>query len=87
MRFIPSNDLILVLPSKTKDVSDGGIILPETALQKPGEGVVVEVGPNLNKDLIGKVVVFSKYNGTGLLLGEVSYQILSTSDVLGIIEE
>ena len=73
--FIPMNDRILVKPVERKEVSSGGIYLPDTATEKPQEGEVIAVGEGRLTDegkrialdiKVGDIVLYSKYGGTEL---------------------
>ena len=92
----PLGDRVLVRRSKAP-ISKGGILLPETAKEKPKEGQVIKVGPgkiNENGSLDpmnvkeGQRVLFSSYSGTEVktIDDEEEYLILSEKDILGIIE-
>ena len=91
----PIGDRILVEPVEEKEVKKGGIIIPDTAKEKPQEGIVVALGTGkVNDD--GKKIAFevkkgdrvlvSKYGGTEIKLDGKEYKILSSDDVLAVIE-
>ena len=91
--FIPMNDRILVKPVERKEVSSGGIYLPDTATEKPQEGEVVAVGPGAKNDegkitpmdvKIGDVVLFGKWSGTEVKIDGKEYSIMKESDIMGI---
>ena len=90
----PLSDRIVVEVTEAEDVSPGGIVLPDTAQEKPKEGKVVAVGPGRisdDGDLLpmdvkrGDVVVFSEYGGTEITLGTKKYTVLRQPDVLAIV--
>ena len=87
----PLGDRVVVLPSAREETTKGGIVLPDTAKEKPQEGKVIAVGPGRITDegkLVpvdlkeGDTVVYSKYAGTEIRLDEQDYLILSERDIL-----
>jgi chaperonin GroES len=95
MKISPLSDRILVKRVDEEETSKGGIIIPDTAKEKPQEGKVISVGPgrvtddgkqqhmNVKK---GDKVLFSKYSGTEITLEGEEHLIIREDDVLGIIE-
>src|SRR5207245_10600355 len=91
----PLRDHVLVEPGEEKEVKKGGIIIPDTAKEKPTEGVVRAVGPG-KKDDDGKTipievqegdrVLITKYGGTEVKLDSKEYKILNSGDLLAIVE-
>lgn len=91
----PLGDRVLVRPLESKEQKRGGIIIPDTAKEKPQEGEVVAVGKGKVSD-DGKVlpmdvkagdrVLFGKYSGTELKIDDVEYLIMHQDDLLGILE-
>ena len=89
----PLGDRVLVLPKEEKDVTRGGIIIPDTAKEKPMEGTVVAVGIKRDKDgkevpfdvKPGDTVLLPKYGGTEIKLDDEVYQIVRSEDLLGIL--
>ena len=95
MKIKPLQDRILVKRLEEKEVKKGGIIIPDTAKEKPQEGEVVEVGPGKvgeNGKRIamevkkGDKILFGKYSGSEVKLGDQEYLIMREEDVLGIIQ-
>ena len=85
----PLADRVLVLPAPAEEKTIGGIIIPDTAKEKPQQGVVVAVG-NGKKDepmelKVGDVVLYGKYAGTELSLEGKDYLIMRQSDVVAIL--
>jgi chaperonin GroES len=85
-----------VKPLPSEEVTKGGIVLPDTAKEKPQEGEVIAVGPGrlldngtrVTIDLkVGDKVLFSKYAGNEVKLDDVEYLIMRESDILGVIEK
>jgi len=95
MKIRPLNDRILVKRLEEEEKTKGGIIIPDSAKEKPAEGEVVAVGPgrrNEKGDVVpmqlkkGDRVLFSKYGGTDVKLDGQDYLIMREDDVLGVIE-
>ncbi len=95
MKIRPLNDRILVKRLEEEEKTKGGIIIPDTAKEKPAEGEVVAVGPGKMNDAgeriamdvkVGDRVLFSKYGGTDVKLDGEDYLIMREDDILGIIE-
>jgi len=95
MKIKPLQDRILVKRLEEKEVKKGGIIIPDTAKEKPQEGEVVEVGPGKMSDegkriamevKKGDKILFGKYSGSEVKLGDHEYLIMREEDVLGIIQ-
>jgi chaperonin GroES len=93
-RLRPLHDRVIVKRIEAEEKSPGGLIIPDTAKEKPQEGLVIAVGPGEQKD--GKVipvevqagnhVLFGKYSGTEIKLDGEEHLILSESDILGVLE-
>ena len=89
MNIKPLADRVLVLPAPAEEKTIGGIIIPDTAKEKPQQGIVVAVG-NGKKDepmelKVGDVVLYGKYAGTELSLEGKDYLIMRQSDVVAIL--
>ena len=89
--IVPMGDRVVVRPLEREEVTKSGIVLPDTAKEKPQEGEVIAVGPGRTTDEGKKVamelqkgdrVIFAKYAGTEVKLDETEYLILRESDVL-----
>lgn len=93
----PLEDRIVVKPLDAEQTTASGLVIPDTAKEKPQEGEVLAVGPGRWDDegekripldvKIGDVVLYSKYGGTEVKYASVEYLILSARDVLAIIEK
>ena len=94
MNVRPLADRVIVKPIEAEEKTKSGIVLPDTAKEKPQEGEVVAVGPGRYEDgkLVpmnvkqGDRVLFAKYAGTEIKLDGEEYLIMRESDILGIIE-
>ena len=95
MKIRPLNDRLLVQRLEEEEKTAGGIIIPDSAKEKPAEGKVVAVGPGKVNDSgervalqvkEGDVVLFSKYGGTDVKIDGEDYLIMREDDVLGIVE-
>ena len=91
----PLGDRLLVEPLEEKETKKGGIIIPDTAKEKPQEGVIVALGTGKTDDNGKKVpfevkkgdrVLVSKYGGTEIKLDGREYKILNSDDILAVIE-
>jgi len=90
----PLSDRVLVKPIEEKEVKKGGIIIPDTAKEKPQEGEIVALGTGKLDDNGKKIefvvkkgdkVLISKYGGTEIKIDGTSYLIMREDDILGII--
>jgi chaperonin GroES len=95
MKFKPLGDRILVQRTEAEEEVRGGIVIPDTAKEKPQEGIVVAIGDGRVLDSGDRVemavktgdrVLFGKYGGTETTIDDVEYLILREDDVLGIIQ-
>jgi chaperonin GroES len=96
MKIQPLGDRILVEPVKENEVKKGGIIIPDTAKEKPQEGKVIAVGTGKLDDN-GKIIPFNvkkgdkvlmpKYGGAEIKIDNKEYQIVREDDLLGIIQD
>ncbi|MCS6711372.1 co-chaperone GroES [Brachybacterium sp. EF45031] len=91
----PLEDRVVVKPLEAEQTTASGIVIPDTAKEKPQEGEVVAVGEGRFDDKgqrvpmdvkVGDKVVFSKYGGTELKYGNEEYLILGSRDILAIVE-
>ena len=95
MGFRPLHDRVVVRRLDSEEKTKGGIIIPDTAKEKPSEGVIVSVGPGA-RDESGKInaldvkagdrVLFGKWSGTEVKLNGEDLLIMKESDIMGIIE-
>ena len=95
MKIEPLEDRIVIKPLEAEETTRGGIVLPDTAQEKPQQGKVVAVGPGRVLDTgerakpavkKGQTIVYAKYGGTEIELDEVDLVILRESDILAIVE-
>jgi len=96
MAVTPLDDRVLVKQSEAEQITAGGIVLPDSAKEKPQQGKVVAVGPGKAMDsgsrgemslTVGDEVFYGKYAGTQIKIDDEEYVILRESDVLAIIEK
>ena len=95
MKFRPLHDRVVVRRIESEEKTSGGIIIPDTAREKPQEGEIVAVGPG-GRDETGKLtpldvkagdrVLFGKWSGTEVKIDGEDYLIMKESDVMGVIE-
>lgn len=95
MKFKPLGDRILVQRTEAEEEVRGGIVIPDTAKEKPQEGIVVAVGAGRVLDSGDRVelavkagdhILFGKYGGTETTIDDVEYLVLREDDVLGILQ-
>ena len=96
MKFRPLHDRVVVKGIEAEEKTAGGIIIPDTAKEKPQQGEVVSVGPG-GRDESGKLipidvkpgdrVLFGKWSGTEVKLDGVEYLIMKESEIMGVIDE
>ncbi len=95
VRIQPLHDYILVKRFEEKEVKKGGIIIPDTAKEKPQEGEVIAVGPGklteegkrLPIDVkVGNKILFGKYSGSEVRINDEEFLIMRESEVLGILK-
>lgn len=94
MKIRPLNDRILVKRLEEEGKTAGGIIIPDSAKEKPAEGEIIAVGPGKLNDKgertamdvkPGDRVLFSKYGGTDVKIGGEDYLIMREDDILGVV--
>ena len=95
MNLKPLGERVIVKPKEAEEVTKGGIILPDTAKEKPMEGEIVAVGEGKIADdgklikmelKVGDKVLYGKYSGTEIKVNDVEYLIMRESDVYAIIK-
>ena len=94
MAFKPLHDRVLVRRVQSDEKTKGGLIIPDTAKEKPAEGEVVAVGAGARKDsgeliapavAVGDRILFGKWSGTEVTLDGVEMLIMKESDIMGVI--
>mgnify|MGYP001168990782 CR=1 FL=1 len=86
VKIRPLNDRVLIKPAETKDEKSGGIIIPDTAKEKPQEGKVMAIGDSDELTVkVGDNVIYSKYAGTEIKFGGAEYLIVREEDILGVL--
>ena len=95
MKYRPLHDRVIIEPVEGREISAGGIIIPDTAKEKPQEGKVIAVGTGIMvKDgktvplqvKPGDRVLYSKYAGTEVKFGDETHLVVREDDILGILE-
>ena len=94
MKFRPLHDRVVVRRIEAEEKSAGGIIIPDTAKEKPQQGEIIAVGPG-GRDETGKLipidvqagdrVLFGKWSGTEVKIDGVEYLIMKESDIMGVL--
>src|SRR3981189_412169 len=94
MRFRPLHDRVVVKRIDAEDKTAGGIIIPDSAKEKPSQGEILSVGPGgrdeagklIPIDLkVGDIVLFGKWSGTEVKIDNVDVLIMKESDIMGVI--
>ena len=94
MKIKPLSDRVVVQPEAVEEKTASGIILPDTAKEKPQEGTVVAVGPGKISDSgnaikmtvkVGDKVLYGKYSGTEVTVGNKDYLIMKENDIFAIL--
>ena len=93
MKFRPLHDRVLIENLDSEEKTSGGIIIPDTAKEKPQEGEVVAVGPGSRSEdgkivpmdvKVGDIVLFGKWSGTEVKIDGKEYSIMKESDIMGV---
>jgi chaperonin GroES len=96
MNLKPLGDRLVVEPKERESTTASGLVLPETAKEKPQEGEVIAVGPGRRDEdgdriamdvQVGDIVLYAKYGGTEIKIDEKKLLILKESDILAIVEQ
>ena len=94
MKFRPLHDRVLVESLESEEKTAGGIIIPDTAKEKPQEGKVIAVGPGTKTEdgkiipmdvKVGDHVLFGKWSGTEVKIDGKEYSIMKESDIMGVV--
>ena len=87
----PLSDRVLILPNPAEEITAGGLIIPDTAREKPLAGKVIAVGPGTKEVTMevkeGDQVLYGKYSGTEVNYGGTSYIIMKQSEILAVVEK
>jgi chaperonin GroES len=96
VKLSPLGDRVVVQPSSREETTKSGIVIPDTAKEKPQRGTIIAVGPGRRDDdgeriamdvAVGDTVLFAKYAGTEFKYGDEEYLILSEKDILAKIQD
>jgi len=96
MKFRPLHDRVLVESLESEEKTAGGIIIPDTAKEKPQEGKVIAVGPGTKTEdgkiipmdvKVGDRVLFGKWSGTEVKIDGKEYSIMKESDIMGVVSK
>ena len=95
MNFRPLHDRVVIRRIESNDRTPGGIIIPDTAKEKPQEGEVIAVGPGARDETgrmqpldvrFGDRILFGKWSGTEVRIAGEEYLIMKESDILGVLD-
>jgi chaperonin GroES len=96
MKFRPLHDRVVIKRIDAEDKSAGGIIIPDTAQEKPSQGETIAIGPGARDETgklipidlkIGDRVLFGKWSGTEVKIDGVELLIMKESDIMGVLDE
>lgn len=91
MKIRPLADRVLILPAPAEEKTIGGIIIPDTAKEKPLQGEIIAVGQGTKDEemtlKVGDVVLYGKYTGSEVEFEGVKYLMMRQSDVLAVLEK
>jgi chaperonin GroES len=96
MKFRPLHDRVVVKRIDAEEKTAGGIIIPDTAKEKPQQGEVIAVGPGARNEAgqvvaldvkVGDIVLFGKWSGTEVKIGGEDLLIMKESDIMGVVEQ
>jgi chaperonin GroES len=96
MKFRPLHDRVVVKRIDAVEKTAGGIIIPDTAKEKPSQGEIIAVGPGARDETgklvpldvkVGDRILFGKWSGTEVKIDGVEYLIMKESDVMGVLDE
>jgi|SRR6202161_1678015 chaperonin GroES len=96
MKFRPLHDRVVVKRIDAEEKTAGGIIIPDTAKEKPSQGEIIAVGPGARDETgklvpldvkVGDRILFGKWSGTEVKIDGVEYLIMKESDVMGVLDE
>ena len=89
VNFKPLADRVLIEPAAAEEATASGIIIPDSAKEKPQKGVVIAVGPGKKEEpttvKVGATVLYGKFSGTDLSIDGKDYMIMREADILGTI--
>ena len=96
MKFRPLQDRVLIRRIEEEEKTAGGILIPDTAKEKPMEGEVIAAGPGIRGDdgklrspdvKVGDRVLFGKWSGTEIKIDGEDFVVAKESDIMGVVEE
>jgi len=96
MKFRPLHDRVVVKRIDAEEKSAGGIIIPDTAKEKPSQGEIIAIGPGGRDEAgqlipldvkVGDRILFGKWSGSEVKIDGVEYLIMKESDVMGVLDE
>jgi len=96
MNLRPLEDRVIVQPAKAEEMTKSGLVIPDSAQEKPQRGTIVAVGPGKMKEdgsrtevdvKVGDTVIYSKYGGTDVKIEGEEYKILRADDIYAVVED
>jgi len=86
MKLKPLKDKVVVSYSEEPEKTAGGLYVPDTAKEKPQQGKVEAVGPEVKEVKVGDTVLFAKYQGDKIKVGDTEQLVIKEEDILAIVE-
>jgi chaperonin GroES len=87
MKLKPLKDRVVVSYSEEPEKTSGGLYVPDTAKEKPQEGKVEAVGPEVKELKVGNVVLFDRYSGSKVKVGDKEHLVIKEEDILAVVEK
>jgi chaperonin GroES len=85
IKIKPIGNRVAILQKSAEQVTSYGLIIPDVAQEKPQQGEVIAIGSKVEDIAVGDTVIYSKYAGTSLTLGNVEYLVLAEEDVFAVL--
>jgi chaperonin GroES len=85
IKIKPIGNRVAILQKEAEQVTASGLIIPTDAQEKPQQGEIIAIGSKVEDIAVGDTVIYSKYAGTSLTIGNVEYLVLSEEDVFAVL--
>jgi chaperonin GroES len=85
IKIKPIGNRVAILQKSAEQVTASGLVIPTTAQEKPQQGEIIAIGSKVEDIAVGDTVIYSKYAGTSLTIGNVEYLVLSEEDVFAVL--
>lgn len=85
IKIKPIGNRVAIMQKSAEQVTASGLVIPTTAQEKPQQGEIIAIGSKVEDIAVGDTVIYSKYAGTSLTIGNVEYLVLSEEDVFAVL--